>query len=313
MARQARLQLAQDALGRPLGDCVLAAGDEQHDLGSGGLALGRRGDRARHDGARAALGGREHPSAPALLRRHVRVRARDEDAAAGVRGRRRARRRARIISSALDIWRPSTRVQEGARGLLRGARRRADALDLGGDERRHEPDKRRARLRASAHPQLADRLVGDAQLDRVDAGGAVEQRALVGRRARGDGQDRAGAIEQDEARLEHPRGGADDIGQSGARFDRLRDGVQSSKIEPQGPFGGAGHRHRLRGDAVPVVRDGSAARCAEQEQRDEDEQREEPRREPLPGLAVRRPRRKRDEARRTPTARRSRRSTPRRR
>jgi hypothetical protein len=102
-------------------------------------------------------------------------------------------------------------VQEAAARLLRCARRGADALDLRGHERRHEAHERGARLRTGAHPQLADRHVGDPQLDRHDARGAVEQRALVGGRARGDGHHRAGAVEQHEAGFERTRGGADDI------------------------------------------------------------------------------------------------------
>ena len=47
-------------------------------------------------------------------------------------------------------------------------------------------------------------------------GGAVEQRALVGRRPGRDREHRSGAVEQHEAGLERARGGAHDIGQPGA-------------------------------------------------------------------------------------------------
>ena len=60
---------------------------------------------------------------------------------------------------------------------------------------------------------------------------AVEERPLVGRRADGHGQDGAGPVQADEARVERPRRGADDLGQPGAGLDRVRQGVQSGEIE----------------------------------------------------------------------------------
>ena len=72
---------------------------------------------------------------------------------------------------------------------------------------RSRPGLRRA---ARAQPQLADVGVADAQLDRLDAVGVAEQRLLVGRRARGDGERLAAAVEHDDARVERARGGAHD-------------------------------------------------------------------------------------------------------
>ena len=129
--------------------------------------------------------------APAVLGRRERVRARDDDAAA-----RRRASSAELLGRARPAPRgrppaASTACRNAPAAASRRARGRADALDLGGDERRDEPqDRRRGRgVGARPQPQLADRLVGDAQLDGLARPSAVaEQRPLVGRRARGDGE-----------------------------------------------------------------------------------------------------------------------------
>ncbi len=112
-------------------------------------------------------------------------------------------------------------------------------------------------------------------------------KALVGRRARRDRQYRAAAVEQHEAGVERARRGAHDVRQPGARFDRLGDRVQRRKIERDRPFGGSRHAHRLRSDAIPVVREGRSTGRAHQEQGRQDVQAEEAGRDPLPQVAVR--------------------------
>ena len=82
--------------------------------------------------------------------------------------------------------------------------------------------------------------VGHAQLDDVDVVGLAHQRALVGGRARGDGQHLPGAVEQDEARVERSRRRTHDLRQSRARLDGLGDGVERREIEPRLRPGSAG-------------------------------------------------------------------------
>jgi hypothetical protein len=99
-------------------------------------------------------------------------------------------------------------------GPLGGPGGGAHALDLGGDERRDEPQhhrRGRVSVTAAAHPQLPDRLVGDAQLDDIDAVRVGQQRALVGRRPRGHGEHRARSVDQREARIERTGRRTDDL------------------------------------------------------------------------------------------------------
>jgi hypothetical protein len=137
-------------------------------------------------------------------------------------------------------------VQEAGQRLLGGALGRAQALDLGGDEGRHELDQRRARLAPRAHPQRAHGRVGHPQLDRLDPGRVVEQRALVGRRARRHSEHGPRAIGQHEAGVERPSGSTDDLGQAGTRLDGVGDRVQRSEIEP-------GRRSVGRGGHAPIL------------------------------------------------------------
>ena len=134
-------------------------------------------------------------------------------------------------SSRSAISRREHGVQELGRGRLGGALRAAHALDLGGDQRRDEPQQRRVRRAfAPAQPQLADDRVGDAQLDALDAVRLAQQRALLGGRARGDGEHDARAVDQHEARVERPRGGAHDLRQAGAGRDRLGDRLERPQV-----------------------------------------------------------------------------------
>jgi len=107
------------------------------------------------------------------------------------------------------------RGDEGGDGVLGGALGRAHALDLRGDHvvtRRISPcaGAVRARRRRAPRPMSAD-----AELDRLHAGGACEQGLLVRGRARGHGDRLAGAVKDDDARVEHARGGPHDGGQPG--------------------------------------------------------------------------------------------------
>jgi hypothetical protein len=112
----------------------------------------------------------------------------------------------------------------------------------GGDERGDQPQQRGARLRTAAHPQHADRLVGDAQLVRLHPGAAREHRALVGGRARRDGEHRARAVGEHQARVERPGGRPDDLRQAGPGLDGIRDGLESGEVEPGvGSLGRNGH------------------------------------------------------------------------
>jgi hypothetical protein len=149
-------------------------------------------------------------------------------------------------------------ADERCRRGLGGALRRADALDLRGDERGDQAQQAAARrvLRAGPHPQGSHRRVGDPQLDRLDAARVGQQRLLVGRRQRGHGQHGARPVLQDQARVEGARGGADDLRQARARRHGLRDVVQRPEVEPgRRPFGRDGHR-RIVGALTVVVAPG---------------------------------------------------------
>ena len=61
---------------------------------------------------------------------------------------------------------------------------------------------------------------------RLDPGAVAQQRALVGGRARRDGEHRARAVEQHEAGVERARRGAHDLRQSGARLDGVGDRLE---------------------------------------------------------------------------------------
>ena len=115
-------------------------------------------------------------------------------------------------------------------GLLRRQFGCAHPLDLRGDQRAHEAQEAGVRRPPRPHPQPADLDVGDAQLDRRDALGVAEQRTLVGRRARGDRQRLAAAIEHDHARVEHPRRGAHDGGQPRPGLHRRGDLVEGREV-----------------------------------------------------------------------------------
>ena len=101
---------------------------------------------------------------------------------------------------------------------------RADALDLRGDQRGDEPQQRRRGLaRAAAHAQPADGRVADAQLVGPDAARVGHQRAFVRGRARRDREHGAGAVDQDQRRVERSCGRTDHVGQASAGLDGVGD------------------------------------------------------------------------------------------
>ena len=82
----------------------------------------------------------------------------------------------------------------------------------------------------AAVAELADHGVGDAQLDRGHALAAGEQLLLLVGRGAGDREHGAGAVDQGDAGVEHPRRGARHGGQAGARLDRLGERVEQAWI-----------------------------------------------------------------------------------
>ena len=135
---------------------------------------------------------------------------------------------------------------EAGGGRLGGALGGADAFDLGGDERRHQPKHGAVRRPfARSHPELADRRFGHPELDRGDIVGAAHQRSLVGGRAGGDGEHGRRAIDQDQTGVERAGRGAKDLGQAGAGLDGVRDrgerpevrGARSAALSASGQLG----------------------------------------------------------------------------
>ena len=245
-----RVQLARD----PLGDAPQAGvlrGREQHD--DVALRIGRafqhRRQRAGGAGARGALGGGQHAGAPVVVGGRVVVRAHDDHGTAlaqvgpelGGAG----EDVAAIGHLALE-----ERGQERRLGGLGGAVGRAQALDLAGDHGRRDPQHRGARpAAAGAQAQAADDRVADPQLVRLDAVGVAHQRALVRRRARGDREHGARAIDQDQRRVERARSGPDDFREAEAGLHRVRHRTERAEIGQRRLFaGGRGHALKVRRD-----------------------------------------------------------------
>ena len=256
----------------------------------GAIALGRRGATARrrrrrgtHDhhvaggvGRRPRRRAASEPGAlarAAARRPRARGRAsRPRSARSGARARRppprrrRGRSRARSARATMSprsvtSRRSSARRNAGLRRLRR-ALGRAQALDLGGDQRRDDPQQRVGRLAAAgAHAQAPDDRVADPQLVGLDAGAVGHQRALVGGRARGDGEHGARAVDQHERGVERARGGAHDLGQADAGLDRRR-GSRSSAAEVM-PAGELRPASRAR----PSIRAGRSTRARRRRRR----------------------------------------------
>ena len=198
-------------------------GREQHD--DVALRVGRTfehgGQRAGRAGARRAFGGGQHARAPVVVGGGEVMGADDDHGAAlGEVGAELGGAREDVAA----IGHPALeqRGQERGLGRLRSAVGRAQALDLGRDHRRRDPQHRRRR-RAAAGPQAqaADDRVADAQLVCIDAVAVAHQQPLVGRRARGDREHGARAVDQDERRVEGAGGGANDLREPETGLHRL--------------------------------------------------------------------------------------------
>ena len=129
-------------------------------------------------------GDRQQPPAPVVLGRVARMRPHDDHGrAAGEVGPELLAARDQVVT--VGDLAPQHGSQECGRRLLRGPLGRAHALDLGGDQRRHQAaaSTDRAPL-ASAHPQLPDGRVGDLELDRrTSSASRISERSSAGERA----------------------------------------------------------------------------------------------------------------------------------
>ena len=178
-AVQAGGELARDRLGHAADDRLLGGGQQHGD----GLRWARRA-------ARRASRGRS--SARRARRRRARGRAsRPRRARSGARARRRRRRPAprsspssapRATMSPRSVTsRRMTAARKRGLGGLRRAVGRAQALDLGGDQRGDDAQERGRRLAGpAAQPQPADHRVADPQLVHGHPGRVGHQRPLVG-------------------------------------------------------------------------------------------------------------------------------------
>ena len=305
---QRRLELARDRLGgaarrrrrRPPG----ASTTTWPAVSSATLV--ERGDRARRRRARGALGGGEHAQRASRPRSGAKWCARttitaapslEVDAELGARARRCRRGRSR--------WRCSTARRNAscaASEARSGARTRStsEAISVvtsrssaGGGlapSGRAAAAGRRPRRRRAARACSTPARVG-------------HQRALVGGRARGDGQHGARAVDQDQGRVERARRGAHDLGQARARLDGVGDRLERAEIERR--------RARRVADMRPDSRRGSPRlsssskyqrnAAAEQQPREHERgqhvEAQHDRHEPLPDARERRPRPGRGRAR----------------
>jgi hypothetical protein len=115
--------------------------------------------------------------------------------------------------------------------LLGRALGRAQALDLGRDQRGHDAQQRSRRIGGpAAHAQASDDRVADAQLVRGHALGVGDQRPLVGGRPRRHREHGARAVDQDERHAQRARRCAHHLGQPGARLDGFGDLVESVEV-----------------------------------------------------------------------------------
>ena len=242
-------------------DAVLLGLRREHDDLAGALDRGGddRGERAGRARAGGALGGGEHAGAPVVLARR-KVVGEDDDHGAAVAEVDAELLPARDEIPAVGDVAAEDSAQERALGGLGGALGRAQALDLGGDQRGDHAQQRGGRLLAGApaQPQPADDVVADAQLVRRDARGVGHQRALVGARARGDREHAARAIDQDQGGIQRASRGAHDLGEPETALDRLRDGVERAEVRRGRHLAGRlGHHLKFR--AAPGTAGGRTA------------------------------------------------------
>ena len=211
-------------------------------------ARGEHGGRARQRGARAALGHAEHALAPALLGRHERVRARRRRCSPpSTRSMPSSPARPRM-SSRPEMSRSSSACRKPASACSdarSGARRRSTSEAISVVTSLTSAAPASPRRAAAACPTGASATRSSM---RLDPGGVVEQRPLVGRRARRHGQHGARAVGQHQAGVERPSGGTDDLGQAGTGLDGVGDRVQRGEIEPGRRSVGRGGHAPIRGE-----------------------------------------------------------------
>ena len=127
-------------------------------------------------------------------------------------------------SSRSSISRASTARWKLVGGLLGGALGGADALDLGGDQRRHQPQQRpvgvRSRVRIRSWPTgdsaTRSSIVVTSSASRISERSSAGERAATASTA-------GRAVDQDEAGVQRPRGRAQDLRQPGAGLDGIGD------------------------------------------------------------------------------------------
>jgi len=83
---------------------------------------------------------------------------------------------------------------------------------------------------ARTHPELAHRRLGDPQLDGPHPLATAHQRALICRRASGDREHCARAIDQNQAGVEGSRRCAEDLGQSRSGLDCVGYRLEGTKV-----------------------------------------------------------------------------------
>ena len=210
---------------------ALGVGKQDEDLGPAGRRLlARHRDRAGRRRAGRPLADEQEAGAPLLHRGRERVRAADEDGGAAVELHAQLAR-ARQHVGRLGERALEHRAHEAVGGRGRRPVGRAHAIHLGGDQGGDEAQEGRiGRVVAPAQAHPAHDAVRHAQLEDLDVGTLGEQRALVGRRGGGGGENGAGPVDDHDAALEGAGGGAHDLGQPGARLDGVGDLLQRAEV-----------------------------------------------------------------------------------
>jgi hypothetical protein len=222
-AGEAVFQLAGQAGGGALDAGGVLGGDEHRDLRRL-VAFGAR-QRAGCQGTQRALGQGQHPRPPLARLRRPRCRVQDQHPGAALQV------RAELGGSGDDVAAVGHLAgkdggDKGTRDFLALPLRRARALQLQRQQRRHHSDDRRLGRPGAAVAQLANGAVGDPQLHPGHLLPTGQQLLLLVRRGTGDSQDGAGAVDQDNAGIEDLGRRSSHAGQSSARLDRLRERVE---------------------------------------------------------------------------------------
>ena len=252
VARQAGLQLTQHAVTGPGGDLLVAAGHEDDDLRRRGVAVRVRGQRAGHDGPRPALDGRQHPGSPARPRwapgsgpaRRARWRRRPGRCPGLRPGRRVASRSVTVPArtACRNVVAASCDARSGAR-----SRSTSEATSVVTSRTSAVAGSRGPRSRSSPTTSSATRssMVRTPRARSTSARSSADERAATARIA-------PAAVEDDEAHLQGLCRSADDLGQAGARLDRVGDRTERLQVACRGGFGPVG----LGGSADLLRREG---------------------------------------------------------